>query len=274
MDSGLFELHAAVEDRHWWFVGRRRVVRALVEAVLPPDGAGAVVDIGAGTGANAEAFTDRYEVAALEPSPEAIALARRRFPKVRFVSGTDPQSVRPHAGAHAAYLLMDVAEHVVDDFALISGLVAAMEPGAHLLITVPAGPGLWSPHDVAFGHQRRYTVDRLAAVWEGLPVEVRCFADFNVRLAPMIRAVRAMTRRFGAIGDQGTDLRLPPAALNSLLTAVLAGERHRLLRALARGSVRPTGRGVSLLAVLRRTPGVVQVRGRPAGTAPDEAFRR
>ena len=53
--------------------------------------------------------------------------------------------------------LLDVLEHQEDDAQFIGGLVAKMEPGSVLLLTVPALPKLWSPWDEALGHYRRYT---------------------------------------------------------------------------------------------------------------------
>lgn len=275
MEPRLFDLHAALEDRHWWFVGRRRVVRALVEAVLPPDGQGTVVDIGAGTGGTAASFADTYEVLAVEPSPHAAAVARARHPRVRFIElgtigaqmGGDP--------ARRVYLLMDVAEHVADDFRLISEIVCAMAPGSHLVVTVPADPALWSSHDVQFGHYRRYTPERLARTWQGLPVEVCLFADFNRRLAPAIRLFRLLARTILGTRSRHSDLSVPVGPVNGLLTAVFAGEQAGLVRALGhRPTTAPRGRGVSLLAVLRRAPGTCSPRTRPTGEVPDEVLRR
>lgn len=275
MDQRLFDLHATLEDHHWWFVGRRRVVRALVEAILPPKQGGTIVDVGAGTGGNAASFADCYRVLALEPSGTAVRLARARHPGVTFIQGDDPAVLRPDPDWHSVYLLMDVAEHVEDDHLLLSRLIGAMRPGSHLIVTVPSDPSLWSSHDVNFGHHRRYTPARLESTWEGLPVEVRLFVDFNRRLAPLIRVARTLARALAGTGSGRTDLSAPIPVVNRILTTILAGERHAMARALQYGPPRPpTGRGVSLCALLRRLPGEATPRGRPAELASDKEFRR
>jgi hypothetical protein len=64
-----------------------------------------------------------------------------------------------------------------------------------------------------------------------------------------------------------TDFRLPPAPVNRALTALFAGEAQRILRALDGQRGYPAG--ASWVAVLRREPGVVAPRAKPAGLAPD-----
>src|SRR6185503_12431523 len=113
------------------------------------------------------------------------------------------------------FLLMDVLEHVPDDFELFSELLAAANPGSYFLVTVPAHLALWSPHDVAFGHYRRYDQERLEAVWKGLPVTVRLCSYYNSRLYPVVRSVRAVNRLLGrSSGAVGTDFKLPSPAVN------------------------------------------------------------
>src|SRR5688500_17085095 len=87
MQSAQFKLHARIEERHWWFVGRRRILRAVVGEVLPPATGGVVVDVGCGTGANLAGFADDYDCVGIDTSEEAISLACQRFPKVRFICG-------------------------------------------------------------------------------------------------------------------------------------------------------------------------------------------
>ena len=47
MERDAYDLHAAVEERHWWFRGRRRVVDALLRTMVFPHGS-TVLEFGAG----------------------------------------------------------------------------------------------------------------------------------------------------------------------------------------------------------------------------------
>ena len=73
MQSAQFQLHADIEERHWWFVARRRILRAIVEQLVPPSPEATVIDIGCGTGANLASLADHYRCIGIDTSPEAMA---------------------------------------------------------------------------------------------------------------------------------------------------------------------------------------------------------
>jgi SAM-dependent methyltransferase len=269
MQSAQYRLHAEVEDEHWWFVGRRRIMLELVREALGA-GPALVVDVGCGTGANVAAVAQEFACVGVDPSDEAVELARRRFPDLRFLCGEAPDDLSSDLGGARMVLLMDVLEHVADDFAFFSRLLAATAPGTQLLVTVPAVPSAWSPHDESNGHYRRYDMDRLQRVWAGLPVSVRMLSHYNARLFPVAAVVRTLggwCRR--SVGRAGTDVGLPPRQVNAALAAVFAGE-SRVLVDLLRGCRQQGYRsGLSLVAVLRREAGEVPSRSKPADIGPD-----
>jgi SAM-dependent methyltransferase len=270
VNADLFELHAAVEESHWWFVGRRRIMRDVLHRIAPPSGRPRVVDVGCGTGANLAALAGEYDCVGIDTSQTGIELARRRFPGVRYVHGYAPEDLGPGLDGADVVLLMDVMEHVPDDFLFFSRLFAAARPGTHFVVTVPALPALWSRHDELFGHYRRYTPQRLARVWRDLPARVRLLSHFNTRLYPVVRSVRALSRLRGrGAGHGGTDLSIPPAPLNRALQGVFAGEARRLLGRLDAPGTDAGRAGVSLMAVVRREAGAVVPAPYPADVAPN-----
>jgi len=270
MDTAQFQLHARLEERHWWFVGRRQIVGRLVREILPPDGQAAIADIGCGTAANLAALAWDYDCTGVDISPEAIGLAKQRYPALNLVAMPSREATARLVGQADLVMLLDVIEHVADDYLMLSQILADMSPGAHLLLTVPADESLWSEHDVSFGHYRRYDAERLAALWADLSVETRLLSPYNARLLPVIRWVRARGRRKGvASGASGTDFWIPPAPLNGLLTWYFAGEQGRLVRLLHGERARPYRAGASLIAVLRRGPASIEAREKPAEAPAD-----
>src|ERR1700676_3814173 len=220
MQSPQFQLHAEIEQRHWWFVARRRILRAMVERLVPPSPTATVIDVGCGTGANLAALAGDFRCCGIDTSAEAIQLARQRFPSTEFIVGRAPNDLGREMDEAKLLLLTDVLEHVPDDFAMLSSLVSAMRAGTFLLITVPADPRLWNRHDESFGHYRRYDLARLKEVWSGLPVAPILVSYFNRRLYGLVKAVRTMNRWRGrdrVAGAAGTDFQLPPRPLNRLL---------------------------------------------------------
>lgn len=256
MNREQYQLHAEVESRHWWFVARRRIATALVRELLPPSPESLILDVGCGTGGNLASLAREYPCVGADPSPEAIALARHHNPDVEFVCGT-PQdelaSLLPHV---RLVTVMDVLEHVADDFSLLADLVSLTSPGTYFLLTVPAGMELWSQHDVSFGHYRRYDEERFRRIWRDLPVDERLVSHLNSRLYPLIHLLRSRNRRRRQTwGDHGTDLHVPPPLVNRFLEWLFAGERKRLIDVLRGKRSRGFDTGVSLIAILRRTEG-------------------
>lgn len=281
----LYRLHADAERAHWWFRARRRILSRLARRILG-NARATVVEVGCGTGGTIAALAAHYTCIGIDPSAEAIRLARERHPRLELIAGDAPEGLPPRARHADLFILADVLEHVDDDRGLLAAILDAAAPGAHLLITVPADPSLWSQHDVTLGHRRRYELTTLAALWVGLPVTARLLGAFNARLYPLVRAARTLGRLRGRpIGARGTDIAVPPRPLNALLERVFAGEADRLVAALdggrelpstprggegqAEGARRPPyRRGSSLIAVLRKDPEPNEMRSNRPGPDP------
>lgn len=270
MDATQLALHAEMEETHWWFLGRREILRSVLRRLVPPGGQHLVVDVGCGTGGNVGALAPEYRTVGIDTSRYAIELAEQRYPAVRFWQG-ELADLPPEVDASAdAYLLMDVLEHVPDDFLLLSTLLARCRRGALVVITVPAHEHLWSAHDEALGHFRRYDEARLAMVWRGLPVRVRLLSYFCARLYPVVRLARWTSRQSGrSMGRHGTDLRVPPAPVNRLLAWLFRGEAGVITGLLEGRRSAGYRTGSSLLAVLEVEEEGISPRTKVGGAAPD-----
>jgi SAM-dependent methyltransferase len=254
MQQAQFELHADLEQRHWWFRGRQRILARLIDRILPAEQGGSLFELGCGTGGTLAAMDARYQRAGVDPSDEGIRSARARFPGLDLSVWRPGTPLPPALASADAVLLLDVLEHIEDARTALRDVVAAVRPGTRVVITVPADMRLWGEHDVHFGHFRRYEADTLAAEWSGLPVRVRLLSSFNTRLYPVVRAIRTLNRRRGvAAGAAGTDLSMPPAVANRLLEELFASEARALAAAVDNGR-RPFSHGVSLVAILEKTP--------------------
>ena len=253
MQREQFELHAAIERRHWWFCGRREIVASLVLDTLAGEADDAVVlDVGCGTGANVAELSQRFRCQGMDTAEDAITLAREHFPGVEFRHADVLDRSHELPDGLRLILLMDVLEHIEDDRAFLAGLVDRLPVGARVLITVPANPALYGRHDEVFGHHRRYTMHSLPPVWAALPVTVELCSPYCAALYPAVWAIRTAQRPFGAaFGEGETDFKMPPAPLNTLLRRLFSAER-RPLRALREGRGRPLPFGSSLIALLRK----------------------
>lgn len=239
MDEAIYDALFAVEENHWWFRGRRAVIRALFAHVGPHWRDRAFLDVGCGSGRNLQEFASGRGVGT-EFSPDAVEVARRRGIDCRLA---DAQALPFEDGQFGIVTAFDVIEHVTDDHAALSEARRVAADGASMVVTVPAYQRLWSQHDETHGHRRCYTRPRLVAAAEGAGWRTRFATYFNTMLLPPIAAVRAF-RRGGGAGS--TDYALTGERLNRVLTMPMEAEA----RLIAHGVRLPAG--VSVGAVLER----------------------
>ncbi|MBV9830996.1 MAG: class I SAM-dependent methyltransferase [Marmoricola sp.] len=184
MDEQEIRKSAALEDRHWWYAGRRAVVRERVRGLTP----GPALDVGAGSGGNSAVLAGLgWQVTALEHSPAAAELAASRG--LAVVRG-DATALPFRDESFDLVMSTDVWEHVEDDHTVAREAFRVCRPGGHLLVAVPAGMDLWSGHDVALGHVRRYEREGLVALVEQAGFVVDDTMGWNVLLRPVARARR------------------------------------------------------------------------------------
>jgi SAM-dependent methyltransferase len=247
VDAAVYRAHAELERDHWWFVGRRAVVGDVLERHVGTR-VGRILDVGCGTGGMLPLLARFGDVTALEPEPFAVDHARRQPVEAEVVLGRVPEDV-PATADFDLVTAFDVIEHLEDDVGALRSMASATRPGGTVLVTVPALPWLWSEHDVANGHFRRYRRRDLARVLDEAGMDVRHLSFFNAVLFAPIAAVRLVgrLRRAERPGRSDFDMGLPPKPVNRLLAGLLGGERRLV-------SGRGLRLGVSLIAVARVGP--------------------
>ncbi len=212
MDRNEIRKLAALEDTHWWYRERRHLLARQIRGMHR----GRALDIGAAAGGNTRVLRDnRWDAIALEYSEDGAQIAHERhLPVIRA------DALRlPFADASLDLIVAyDVLEHIEDDTRVVHEIHRTLRPGATALIAVPADPKLWSAHDEAVGHVRRYTRDTLTKVLEEGGMELDDIGSWNVLLRP----VAAWRRRSSTASD------LTPMApwLNLALRAIVSLERY------------------------------------------------
>lgn len=239
----MFERMTELGDAHWWFVARRRVLEAVIRRTVRPPKDSAILEIGAGTGHNLAMLGKFGTVDACELDETARGLASARLGRPVLGAALPDLSAFP-ADHYDLVALLDVLEHVPDDKAALGAIRGRLKPGGALLLTVPANRWMWSAHDVAHHHHRRYRRGEIAVLAREAGLEVELLTHFNTLLFPLVAAARIAGK---ALKRDSADDRMPPAPLNAALKGVFGLERHLVGRV-------PLPFGVSLIAVLRRRP--------------------
>ena len=248
--------YATMHDQemvHWWFRGRRVLLRDLVQRHLrsregsPPR----LLDLGCGTGGNSATYTEFGSVVGVEPDASALRFAQARL--VADPSGASLAFCRavgtslPLAlESFDAVIASDVLEHIADDRAAVAEVVRVLRPGGVFIFSVPAHPWLWSTHDEALWHQRRYRRAELQKLMTDGGLEVRWLSYWNAVLFPIVALHRALDR-WRRTDNPASDATLPGPAVNRILFGILSAEAAALR--FARFPL-----GVSLVGVACRGP--------------------
>ena len=240
MDRAVFTAMAGVEDRHWWFQARRRIVADRLKRLALP-GDASVLEVGCGSGGNLVMLAQLGRLSAFEMDLDALKAARARGVG-RLEQGRVPDQIPFGDEQFDLVVLLDVLEHVADDRAALAAVIPRIKRGGHLFLTVPALEAIWSQHDVLHHHFRRYSKGRLRALLHESGLTVEDSSYFNTLLFPAVVAGRVWGRLRRAERSVGLDV--PPAPVNHLLNTVFASERHML-----RHMSLPVG--ASLMAVAR-----------------------
>jgi SAM-dependent methyltransferase len=242
VDPHIYQQMRSLEDRHWWFSSRRRIVGQILSLVNLPKQA-RILDAGCGTGGNLNFLSQFGEVTGVELDNGAAALARDRG-NCTILKGSLPDKM-PFAGQQFDLIvLLDVLEHIDDDKASLRTLQNLLVPRGFLVLTVPAFPFLWSMHDKEHHHKRRYRAKGLQEIIESAGLRIQYLSYFNTWLFPLVAAIR-LARRVVPASEVGHDINLPKPLINRMLKALFSSERHWI------GQHRMPF-GVSLLAVARK----------------------
>lgn len=239
MERAVFDRMAEQDQVHWWYVARRKILADLIEREVPLPADSRLLEIGCGTGHNLEMLGRFGRLDAIELDPAARALASRRLGHAVGDAALPELPGVPDRTYHLVALL-DVLEHVDGDEAALRSMSGKLAPGGRILITVPAYQWMWSAHDEAHHHKRRYSKAQLRSVAEAAGLKVNRIGYFNSLLFPLAAAVRIAGK---AMGKKESDDKVPPAALNRLFQSVFGLERHLVGRV-------PLPAGVSLFAIL------------------------
>ena len=225
MDEEVYRQLALIEDSHWWFVGRRKIVsRLLRDLRLPPRAR--ILEIGCGTGGNTEMLRNFGDVVSVEPNATARSLAREKG-QTNILDGALPDDMPNDLGQFDVAVALDVLEHIDDDRASIRALKDHLKPGGFCVFSVPAFAFLCSNHDRTHHHKRRYGKRGLTEAVQASGLVPMTISYFNFLLFPIVVLVRIIK---SLTGDTGRDDVLPSRQVNAVLAAIITSESHLIGR--------------------------------------------
>ena len=221
MQQHTYSIMYKVEETHWWFVGRRRILKSFLARIAQSLGKNKlqILDIGCGTGANLELLSEFGDAQGVDVSPEALTFCRTR----------GLAQVRQGEAEHLPYedskfdlvTALDVIEHLDDDLSGLKEMRRVLHPDGRALIFVPAFMFLWGVQDDISNHRRRYRLSEIKDALRAAGFELERGTYANITFFFPILLGRLLMRITG----------FRPASENNLTIGSLNGALGKLLGA-------------------------------------------
>lgn len=233
MEKREYELMFELEEKHWYFVSKRRIVEKIIRHLnLPPNAR--ILDVGCGTGGNLKMLRKFGLVTGLDKSRQSLRFCEKRGFKDLILGDISNLSHNYH-NTYNLITAFDVLEHVLDDQEFLRGITRLLKSKGILLLTVPAFPFLWSDHDRALHHFRRYRKKELAEKIEKVDLRLRyiSYSNFFLFLPGLffriLRRYSKIKKRDSSFSHSDFHYRLP-YLLNKILTEIYSFERFLMPR--------------------------------------------
>jgi ubiquinone/menaquinone biosynthesis C-methylase UbiE len=253
MEKSAYHEFRDLEDRHWWFIGRKAIFTHLLARLELPR-APRILDMGCGMGGmlqELQALDPNAVVLGADVAQEALSHCRRRgFHRVLKAHGESLPCANASLDLITAF---DTLEHIPAELETLAECQRVLKPGGWLMLSVPAWQVLYTHQDRIVHHQRRYTASDLERKLRAQGFDVLKASYINFFLFPMILPVVLAVKLWQTVlrtePGQRTNVGLPvPLWMNALFAAIFSAERHVLTRL----SV-PAGH--SLLVIARKPAG-------------------
>jgi ubiquinone/menaquinone biosynthesis C-methylase UbiE len=251
MKTDEYAIMYRIEQTYWWFVGKRFLVKNTFKRLFTKGSKqNEILDIGCGTGIILKLLKSFGNAYGMELSEKAIRFLKQR--DLNLVVRSDASKCIPFkTNSFSAITCLDVLEHLEEDGNLIGEMFRICKPGGYVIVTVPALESLWSPHDVALHHKRRYTKQQLLRRVSQFNWKIVQSSYYNTTLFLPIMAIRKLKTCLYSNKDTHSDffIRLP-AWLNTTLSLLFVSEIYCL-------KFLNFPFGVSLLLILQKCNGNV-----------------
>ena len=213
MDEDQIGRLADFEEGYWWHAGRRRI---LSDLVLRHCGTRAmqILDVGCGSGGTSKAFKAYGNVVGVDYSELALKHAKVSGVSVARSSMT---AIPFRSGAFDLVTILDAIEHEKDDRQVLQEIRRLLRPGGTLVVTVPAFQFLWSRHDVAVSHVRRYSLGQIKRIVEEEGFTTLKSSYFVSFLFPLVAAYRMLSKG----GEPKANMTKFPTFVNAAFEKIL-----------------------------------------------------
>jgi len=233
MQQHTYAIMRRVEESHWWFVGRRKIIRSFLVRLVHDLKAQRkaqdepnlnILDVGCGTGANLEMLSEFGAAEGVDVSAEALSFCQARgLEKVKLGAA---EALPYDDNSFDLVTGLDVVEHLDDDVGGLKEMRRVLRPDGRALLFVPAFMFLWGVQDDISNHRRRYTMKSLRRAVREVGFEVERATYVNISFFAPILLGRVFMRATGVRPESENNITI--GFLNGVLGKLFAAERGPL----------------------------------------------
>ncbi len=241
MEKYLYPHFYEIENEHWWFAARQKILFNFVEKIFNFPNHANMLDVGCGTGAILDMFSKKFNCFGQDTSSDAIEFCKKRNLKNVYLGTLN--EIELERNTFDLITAFDVLEHIEDEISVLKEMKNLLKDDGRILVTVPAFQFLWGIHDEVTHHKRRYIKPSLKNVIEKSGLKVERISYFNFFLFPIAVLKRFTAKLFNS--NSANDLEIPTPILNSILKNIFETEKNILPKI-------NFPFGLSLIAVLKK----------------------
>ena len=194
-EASAFEFLFQMEQKHFWHVGRKEIILDVLTRNIPSLATSRMLEIGCGNGSILGYLKQNgVKIEGGDIFLEGLSFCRKRAGRVALYQ-IDIVAL-PFNGEFDIIGLFDVLEHVENDEKALAEMNRALKGGGNLILTVPAHKFLWSRHDEASHHRRRYSRMELIVKLERYGFTVNKVTYYMFFLFPVLAVMRLLSKIF------------------------------------------------------------------------------
>lgn len=212
-----YEKMSQKENFYWWFLGRRYILSSILERYIKKEKSKNILDVGCGSGGNINFLSEFGLVTGLDPSSQAIGLAKDKGFKELIIGEIENADFKNES--FDLVTAFDVLEHLDKD-ALVIKEMARISKNL-VMVSVPAFSFLWNPQDKYLDHKRRYTKKTLVTLFESAGLKVLESSYFVMSAVPAILLRRFIENIFHSKSKSHTFDIILPSPLNYFFVLLL-----------------------------------------------------
>lgn len=229
MNKEIYQILFDVEENHWWFIGRKKILAVVFKKFIPKvKNPLLILDVGCSTGMTSKFLAEYGRVCGVDLSSTALEFCRKQ--NFARVIQADANNLPFLDESYDVLVALDLLEHLNEDRRGLREFSRVLKKDGYLIISAPAHKFLWSNFDISSYHFRRYRLKELKEKINQADFEIEKISYFNCFLFFGILAARLYKNFFKSHIELDYELRPPVKIINTILKKIFCCEANFINR--------------------------------------------